>query len=107
VFPRIADNSTVLARDPSSVIRLILEGSQMPATHSAPSQLAMPGFGERLSDDEVAQLASFVRRSWGNQAPTVRAAQVRSIRAVIDKQRTERVAMATLPAPRTPSGDRP
>jgi alcohol dehydrogenase (quinone), cytochrome c subunit len=107
VFPRIADNSSVLAGDPSSVIRLILEGSQMPATRSAPSELAMPGFGARLSDDEVAQLASFLRRSWGNQAPAVQAAQVRSIRAVLDRERTERVAMATLPTPRTLSGDRP
>ena len=83
VFPRIAGNSTVLARDPSSVIRLILEGSHLPATHSAPSELAMPGFAERLSDDDVAQLASFLRQSWGNRAPGVQAKQVASIRAAV------------------------
>ena len=87
VFPRIADNSTVLAGDPSSVIRLILDGSQLPATRTAPSELAMPGFGWRLSDDDVAQLASFVRQSWGNQAPAVQAAQVRAIRGAIKNER--------------------
>ncbi len=107
VFPRIAGNSTVLAGDPSSVIRLILEGGRLPATRSAPSELAMPAFGERLSDDEVAQLASFVRQSWGNQAPPVRTAQVGAIRAAVDKERIERAAAATLPATRTRSGDRP
>jgi mono/diheme cytochrome c family protein len=86
VFPRIAGNSTVLTGDPSSVIRLILQGSQLPATRSAPSELAMPGFGGRLSDEEVAQLATFVRRSWGNEAPTVRATQVSAIRAALRTQ---------------------
>jgi hypothetical protein len=89
------------------VIRLILEGSQLPATRSAPSELAMPGFGGRLSDDEVAQLASFVRQSWGNRAPAVQAAQVGTIRAVVDKERAERAAAASLPPPRTHSGDLP
>ncbi|HEX6704141.1 MAG TPA: cytochrome c [Albitalea sp.] len=88
VFPRIAGNSTVLARDPSSVIRLILEGSRLPATRGAPSELAMPGFAGRLSDDEVAQLATFVRRSWGNQAPAVEAGQVGMIRANFAASRT-------------------
>jgi mono/diheme cytochrome c family protein len=106
-FPRIAGNSTVLARDPSSVIRLILQGSQLPATRSAPSELAMPGFAERLSDAEVAQLASFVRRSWGNQAPAVEPAQVGRIRAAVDRERAERAAAATVASSRTHSGDGP
>jgi mono/diheme cytochrome c family protein len=103
-FPRIAGNSTVLAGDPSSVIRLILDGSQLPATRTAPSELAMPGFGGRLSDDEVAQLASFVRQGWGNQAPAVAAAQVATIRATVDKERARRAAAAN---PLSSPGDRP
>lgn len=86
VFPGIAGNSTVLSADPSSVIRLILQGSKLPATGTAPSELAMPGFGWRLSDDEVAQLASFVRQSWGNQAPAVDAARVGPIRKAVEKE---------------------
>ncbi|HWH84742.1 MAG TPA: cytochrome c [Burkholderiaceae bacterium] len=94
VFPRIAGNSTVLASDPTSVVRLILDGSQLPATRAAPSELAMPGFGWRLSDDEVAQLASFVRQSWGNQASAVQAAQVGMIRGAIEKKRAAQAAAA-------------
>ena len=107
VFPRIAGNSTVLARDPGSVIRLILEGSQLPATRSAPSELAMPGFAGRLSDDEVAQLANFVRGSWGNHAPPAKTSQVAAIRAAVDPVRSERAAAASSAASRTHSGDRP
>ena len=94
VFPRIAGNSTVLAGDPSSVIRLILEGSKLPATRVAPSELGMPGFGRRLSDDEVAQLASFTRQNWGNKASAVQAAQVGAIRSAIEKERSAQAAPA-------------
>ncbi|MCS3418454.1 mono/diheme cytochrome c family protein [Pseudomonas sp. BIGb0450] len=80
VFPKIAGNSSVLSQDPVSMIRLVLAGSSLPATATAPSTLGMPGFAWRLSDDEVAQLLSFVRTSWGNQAPAVSAVQVKQIR---------------------------
>ena len=49
-FPTLADNSSVLAADPTSVIHLILRGSRLPSTTAAPSPLGMPGFGWRLSD---------------------------------------------------------
>jgi mono/diheme cytochrome c family protein len=91
-FPRLAGNSSVLASDPSSVIRLILDGSRLPATRVAPSELAMPGFGWRLSDDEVARLASFTRQSWGNHASAVQAAQVSTIRGAIEKERAAQAA---------------
>ncbi|NWE42511.1 cytochrome c [Pseudomonas yamanorum] len=80
VFPKIVGNSSVLSQDPVSMIRLVLAGSSLPATATAPSTLGMPGFAWRLSDDEVAQLLSFVRNSWGNQAPAVSAVQVKQIR---------------------------
>jgi len=80
VFPEIAGNSTVLSADATSLIRLILSGSVSPATAGAPSQLAMPGFASRLSDEEVAKLASFVRQSWGNNASAVMIGSVKAIR---------------------------
>jgi len=85
VFPKIAGNSSVLSEDPVSMIRLVLAGSKLPATATAPSELGMPGFAWRLSDEEVAQLLSFIRNSWGNQAPTVSAAQVKQLRDTLPK----------------------
>ena len=46
----------------------------------APSILPMPGFADRISDDEVAQLATFLRQGWSNTAGKVSAEQVRSVR---------------------------
>jgi mono/diheme cytochrome c family protein len=84
VLPKMAGNPTVLADDPDSLIRLVLAGSTLPGTTAAPSALGMPGFAWRLSNEEVAQLLTFVRSSWGNQASTVAAGQVGRVRASLD-----------------------
>lgn len=86
VFPKIAGNSSVLSEDPVSMIRLVLAGSKLPATAASPSELGMPGFAWRLSDEEVAQLLTFIRSSWGNQAPAVKAEQVKQLRATLPQE---------------------
>ena len=86
-LPKIAGNPTVLADDPDSLIHLVLAGSSLPGTVAAPSPLGMPGFAWRLSNDEVAQLLTFVRNSWGNQASSVSASQVGRVRGSLDPRR--------------------
>ena len=97
VLPAIAGNPTVLAADPDSLIRLVLGGSSLPGTGSAPSVLGMPGFGWRLSNQEVAQLITFIRNSWGNKASSVSASEVGRLRAVIEKTDAATTAAATRP----------
>ena len=71
----------VLASDPTSLIRIVLSGSQMAATAGAPSAIAMPALGWRLNDEEVAKVLSFARSSWGNHASAnATAAQVAALR---------------------------
>jgi mono/diheme cytochrome c family protein len=82
-FPALPGNPTVLADDPTSLIRLVLAGSRLPSTQLRPSDLAMPGFGWRLSDEETAQVATFVRNGWGNRASEVSASQVAKVREAI------------------------
>jgi mono/diheme cytochrome c family protein len=84
-FPALPGNPTVLAENPESLIRLVLAGSRLPSTHERPSDLAMPGFAWRLSDDETAQLVTFVRNSWGNKAPAASASDVAKVRKALDK----------------------
>lgn len=86
VFPALAGNPSVLSDDPTSLIRLVLAGSSLPSTKGAPSNLGMPGFAWRLSDEEAAQLVTFVRQSWGNQASAADAGQVARIRKQIDAE---------------------
>lgn len=86
VFPALPGNPTVLAQDPTSLIRVVLAGSKLPSTKTAPSDLGMPGFAWRLSDQETAQVVSFVRQSWGNNAPAASAAQVATVRKLVDHE---------------------
>ncbi|HEY2677767.1 MAG TPA: cytochrome c [Steroidobacteraceae bacterium] len=86
VLPKIAGNPTALSANADSLIRLVLAGSSLPGTADAPSTLGMPGFGWRLSNEEVAQLLTFVRSGWGNQAAGVSAHDVARVRAELDEQ---------------------
>jgi mono/diheme cytochrome c family protein len=85
-LPKMAGNSSVLAEDPKSLIRLVLAGSSLPGTAAAPSALGMPGFGWRLTNDEVAELLTFIRASWGNQAASVSATDVGRVRVWLDER---------------------
>src|ERR1700719_129736 len=84
-LPKLAGNSSVLAEDPKSLIRLVLAGSTLTSNASAPSALGMPGFGWRLTNEEVAQLLTFIRASWGNHAGNVSATDVGRGRAALDQ----------------------
>jgi mono/diheme cytochrome c family protein len=84
-FPTLAGNSIVLNSDPSSLIAVILDGTRLPSTAAAPSGLAMPPFGWRYDDVDIAEVATFVRTNWGNGARPITAAQV----AMVRKQRSD------------------
>ena len=95
-FPTLALSPTVNATDPSSLISIVLQGGAMPYTTTAPTQFAMPSFADRMSDSDVADALTFVRSSWGNQAPAVTADMVAKVRKAIPKKLA---AAGTAPAP--------
>lgn len=80
VFPALAGNPVLNVDDPQSLIRLVLEGGTLPSTHAAPTSFSMPPLGWRLSDDEVAQVLSFVRSAWGNRGESVSVSVVATVR---------------------------
>jgi mono/diheme cytochrome c family protein len=43
----------------------------------------MPSFGWKLSDDQIAALATYVRNEWGNKAGPVSAGDVADLRGKI------------------------
>lgn len=84
-FPALAHNSAVLSDDPSSLISVVLEGSQMAITKEAPTGLTMPDFSWRLNDKQIADLLTFVRSGWGNNAPAVTEEDVKALRDEMKK----------------------
>ncbi|HET7848201.1 MAG TPA: cytochrome c [Pseudolabrys sp.] len=80
MFPPLAHNANVQSSDPTTIIRVILEGAQTVPTSARPTASSMPAFNWKLSDDQIAAVANFVRNSWGNSAPAVSATQVADMR---------------------------
>lgn len=80
VFPALGGNSIVTAKQTAGLIDTILNGAEMPSTEKRPEKLRMPAFAARLSDADVATLATFLRSGWGNKAGAVSAAEVKALR---------------------------
>ncbi|SEL49613.1 Cytochrome c, mono-and diheme variants [Pseudoxanthomonas sp. GM95] len=85
VFPHVDGASVVNAKRPDGLLHVILAGAATPSTAKAPSVLPMPGFASRLDDAEVAELATYVRQAWSNQAPAVSAKDAARVRASLHK----------------------
>ncbi|MDH4415782.1 MAG: c-type cytochrome [Acidovorax sp.] len=70
-FPALTGNRAITLADPTNLVRVVLQGGYLPATAGNPYPHGMPPFQQFLSDEEVAAVTTFVRNSWGNQAPGV------------------------------------
>jgi mono/diheme cytochrome c family protein len=80
IFPELDGNSLVTAKLPKGLISVILHGAELPSTAERPMKVRMQGYADRLSDEEIAALATFLREGWHNKAPAVSAADVKAVR---------------------------
>lgn len=83
LIPNLTQAATVNTRDPTTVLRVILQGAQSVATEREPTGPAMPAFGWQLNDAQVAAVATYVRNHWG-KAPPVSEDDMRRARAQLD-----------------------
>lgn len=83
VFPALARNASVASANPASLLHIMLTGWKTAQTAAYPRVYTMPGFS-RLSDQEIAEILTFVRANWGNHAAPVSAAEVRKARAELE-----------------------
>jgi mono/diheme cytochrome c family protein len=81
MFPRLADNAIVKQADPTTLMRIVLTGVRGAGTEAFPTSPAMPSFGYRLDDDQVAAVVTYIRNSWGNTASAVDAGMVKTLRS--------------------------
>ena len=79
-MPALAGNPVVLDDNPSSLINLVLNGSIPLVVKGMPDAYRMPQFRQQLSDQDAADVITFTRNRWGNQAPAVTATQVAKLR---------------------------
>ena len=81
VFPSLAGNPVVETDNPLSLISIVLLGSETSRTSTTPAQFAMPAFAWRLTDEDAADVISFIRSSWGNGAKPIEAPKVAALRS--------------------------
>jgi mono/diheme cytochrome c family protein len=84
-FPPLKGNAVVQAKDAGAMLHMILDGARVASTKTNPTGLAMPAFAWKLSDQDVADLASYLRATWGNQAAAVSASEVKKTRDRVAK----------------------
>jgi mono/diheme cytochrome c family protein len=84
-FPKLAGNPAVISEDTTSLIRLLVEGGNSPATVNGPPRQAMPAFSAILTDGQIAQVLTFIRAAWGNDARPVTTSNVASLRSELHK----------------------
>lgn len=78
--PPLAGNPTVVDKDAASLINVVLNGSSPLVVKGRPDAYRMPQYREQLNDQQVADVVTFIRESWGNHADPVSAKEVGDLR---------------------------
>ncbi|QQC66782.1 cytochrome c [Paraburkholderia ginsengisoli] len=76
-YPSLIHNSTVGASSADNLAQIILHGVRRTTTHA---DVLMPAFGKQLTDAQVAAIANYVTRQFGNPESTVTAERVAGLR---------------------------
>ena len=80
VIPSLSGNATINAEKPYSAIRVILHGAISPESGPDQTIRRMPAYQWQLSDKQVAELMTFMRSRWGNDAKAISADVVKELR---------------------------
>jgi mono/diheme cytochrome c family protein len=81
LYPALAGNPAVQLERPDNLIQMALYGGYGPSTALRPRPYGMPPFVLALTNQEIADVITYVRQSWGNQAGAVSPMQVDKVRA--------------------------
>ena len=81
-YPPLSGNRALTMDEAVNPIRIVLNGGFAPGTSGNPRPYGMPPFSHSLNDLEVAQVVSYLRSAWGNNAPPVSSVDVNRYRNV-------------------------
>ncbi len=79
-IPPLAGTTSMLSSYDESAINVVLNGSGRVVASGIPDAYRMPSFRDKLSDQQIADVLSFVRSSWGNNGPAVTVDDVKALR---------------------------
>ncbi|WP_339495199.1 MULTISPECIES: c-type cytochrome [unclassified Pseudomonas] len=78
--PPLAGSASSMAKENASSINVTLNGSARVVADGVPDAYRMPPFRKQLSDQEMADVLTFVRTSWGNRGGGVKPDEVKELR---------------------------
>jgi len=81
LIPALKGAPAVQQDSAASLVRVVLQGAQSAQTARAVTGPAMPALGWKFSDEQVADVVTYIRNSWGNVASAVFASDVKAVRA--------------------------
>jgi mono/diheme cytochrome c family protein len=76
----LAGNPNLLEKDASSLINVVMNGSRPLVIDGMPAPYPMPAYRTVLNDQEIADLLTFTRNSWGNNRGQVPVSDVQKMR---------------------------
>jgi mono/diheme cytochrome c family protein len=82
MYPPLANNQAISMEFSVNPIRMVLFGGFPPATRGNPRPFGMPPFASILTDQNVADVVTYMRQSWGNRGTAVNAVEVAKYRTV-------------------------
>jgi cytochrome c553 len=85
VFPKLAGNPAVRTEDTTSGSACSWKAAVVQTHSPAPPRQTMPGFAGQLADVDIAQVLTYVRSAWGNDAQPITATDVGTLRGQIHK----------------------
>ena len=74
-YPPLAGNRQANMESAANLVQILRLGGFLPATAGNPRPYGMPPFGHVLDDQDIAAVLTYVRGSWGNDAPSVSPAE--------------------------------
>ncbi|MBA1295626.1 c-type cytochrome [Pseudomonas lurida] len=83
-MPPLAGATSALATETASAINITLNGAQRVVAAGVPDAYRMPALREQLSDQDIAEVLTYVRSTWGNHGSAVEAKDVGKLREHTD-----------------------
>jgi mono/diheme cytochrome c family protein len=80
VYPALSGNRALLMDKPNNAVLSVLYGGFAPSTQGNARPFGMPPFMLELSNAQIAQVLSYTRSAWGNQAAPISELQVQTVR---------------------------
>jgi mono/diheme cytochrome c family protein len=81
-YPPLAGNPSIQMESAVNPIRMVLNGGLPPGTAGNPMPFGMPPFAQRLSDNEIAAVVTYIRAAWSNRGTAVSAREANELRKV-------------------------